>query len=144
MTSYAIQQLSVFVEDRTGELAELTSILYRGKVTIKSLLLLTSTDFGVVRMLVDDPEKGKAVLAAGGYTVTVNEVFAVKVDNRIGTFHEVASLLSEKSINITYMYAFRSEKDGIFVCKVEKSCFDQALNILQERGMQLVDAAYFQ
>jgi hypothetical protein len=143
MEPYAIQQLSVFVEDRTGELAELTSILYQGNVTIKALLLLTSTDFGVLRLLVDDPDKGKEILTAAGYTVTQNRVFAVKVDNRIGTFHVVAKALSEQKVNITYMYAFRSEPDGMFVCKVEPADFEKAIRVLQAAGMEIVEARHF-
>jgi hypothetical protein len=143
MESYAIQQLSVFVEDRTGELAELTSVLYQGNVTIKALLLLTSTDFGVLRLLVDDPDKGKEILTTAGYTVTQNRVFAVKVDNRIGTFHVVANVLSEQKINITYTYAFRSERDGMFVCKVDPADFEKAIGVLQAAGMEIVEASQF-
>ena len=75
--------------------------------------------------------------------MTLNKVFAVKVDNQIGKFHQVAGILSENDINILYTYAFRDETDGVFVFKVDQSDFDKAVSVLQKNKLEIVDSSCF-
>ena len=143
MEKYAIKQLSVFLENRKGELTDATSILYEEQVKIKSLLVLDSTDFGILRLIVEDPDAAKAVLLAAGYTVRVNKVFAVKVEDELGKFYRVSKVLSDHSINILYTYAFREEKAGVFVFKVDNDDFNKAMEVLEAAKFEIVDSSYF-
>lgn len=143
MKPRTIKQLSVFIENKKGELADATSILFEENISIKSLLLLDSSDFGILRLIVEKPEEAKQVFASAGYTVRINDVFAVKVGDEIGKFHKVAKLLSEQNINVLYTYAFRNEKGGVFVFKVDNNDMEQAMAILDEAHMEIVDTSFF-
>ncbi len=144
MNQYAIKQLSVFIENKKGELNEATSILFEESITVKSLLLLDSTDFGILRLIVDDSKRAKEILADAGYAVRINEVFAVKVEDQIGKFHKVARILSEHDVNILYTYAFRDKDTGVFVFKVDRDDFKKATQALMDNDMEVVDADFFE
>lgn len=143
MKPRTIQQLSVFIENKKGELADATSILFEENISIKSLLLLDSSDFGILRLIVEKPEEAKEVFASAGYTVRINEVFAVKVGDEIGKFHKVASILSGHNINVLYTYAFRNEKGGVFVFKVDNKDMELAMDALSEANLEIVDTSFF-
>jgi len=143
MEKRTIKQLSVFIENKKGQLTDATSILFEESIPIKSLLLLDSKDFGILRLIVEKPEVAKEVLAGAGYTARLNEVFAVKVGEEIGKFHEVAKILSEHNINIMYTYAFRNEKGGVFVFKVDVEDVDRAMEALEEAHLEIADSSFF-
>ncbi len=143
MNKYSIKQLSVFVENRKGELTNATSILFEENISIKSLLLVESTGFGILRLIVDNPDTAREVYVAAGYTVKVDEVFAVKVEDKLGEFHKVAKILSEHDINILYTYAFRNENAGVFVFKVDKGDFIRAMEALKEGSLELMEPSFF-
>lgn len=143
MEPRTIKQLSVFIENKKGELTNATSILFEEKIPIKSLLLLDSTDFGILRLIVEKPEEARDVLAAAGYTVRINQVFAVKVEEGLGKFHKVAKILSEQNINIMYTYAFRNEKGGVFVFKVDNRDVANAMKALEAAKLEIVDSSFF-
>lgn len=143
MEQYAIQQLSVFIENKKGELTDVTSILFEENLAIKSLLLLDSTDFGILRLIVETPRKAKDVLASAGYTVKINHVFAVKVENELGKFHRVAKILSGEDINILYTYAYRDENAGVFIFKVEQKDFQKAIESLQKANLEIMTSGFF-
>ncbi|MCP4751178.1 MAG: amino acid-binding protein [Proteobacteria bacterium] len=142
MDNYIIKQLSVFLENQKGELTEVTSILSDENISIKSLLLVDSTDFGILRLIPDDSDKAKNVLTSAGYTVKENQVFAVKAEDKIGSFSRVVKILSGHDINILYTYAFREENIGVFIFKVEKGDFDNAVKALQSEKVEMIDQSF--
>ena len=101
-----INQLSIFLPNRTGQLAEVCRTLADNDISIVTLSLADTTDFGIVRMIVDDHEKARQVLAEAGHLVKVNPVLAVTVPDRPGGMAEIATLLSKHDIAIEYSYAF--------------------------------------
>ncbi|MBN2964545.1 amino acid-binding protein [Sulfurospirillum sp. T05] len=141
--SYAIKQLSVFLENKPGELGFLTKTLSQGGVSIKSILLADSSDFGLARTLVDDPEKAKAVLENHGLSVRLTDVFGVRIDDVVGSFDRVVSLLSAKEINILYCYSFYESSSGIFIFSVPKEQFDEAVLALIAHGVEIIQAQHF-
>lgn len=143
MEPKTIKQLSIFIENKKGELADATSILFEEAISIKSLLLLDSSDFGILRLIVEKPEEAKEVFASAGYTVRINDVFAVKVEEGIGKFHKVAKVLSQHGIDVLYTYAFRNEKGGVFVFKVDNADMERAMNALEEEHLEIVDSSFF-
>jgi len=139
MDKYAINQLSVFVENKKGELNQVTSILSDENISIKNILLVDSTDFGILRLLLEDTESAKEALSSGGFVAKVNKVFAVRMQDKIGSFHQVVGILTTEDINILYTYAYREKDQGVFVFKVDNSDFDKAIKVLQENQLELVE-----
>ncbi|DAB32342.1 MAG TPA: amino acid-binding protein, partial [Sulfurospirillum sp. UBA11407] len=86
---YAIKQLSVFIENKAGELSDFTQVLSKNGISIKSILLADSTDFGLVRTIVDNPERAKAILEEEGFSVRFTNVFGVKIEDVVGSFDKV-------------------------------------------------------
>ena len=143
MNEYAIKQLSVFIENKKGELNEAMSLLFEEDIIIKSLLLLDSTDFGILRLIVDHPDRAKEILSNAGYAARINEVFAVGVEDEIGKFYKVTKILSDHDINILYTYAFREKETGVFVFKVDGGDFEKATKVLKENQMDVISASNF-
>ena len=101
-----INQISIFLENRTGQLAQICRTLADNDISIVTLSLADTTDFGIVRMIVSDHDKARDVLAAAGHVVKVTPVFAVTVPDRPGGMAEVAGKLAAAGCDIEYSYAF--------------------------------------
>ena len=140
---YAIKQLSVFLENKPKELNFLTKILSEGGVSIKSILLVDSSDFGLARTIVNDPQKAKSILANEGLSVQFTNVFGVKIDDVVGSFNSVVSILSDQNINILYCYSFYDAQSGIFIFSVLANEFELATKTLIEHGVELVEPSNF-
>ena len=143
-SKYAIKQLSVFLENRKGRLKELTETLYQAGVNIRALALAESAEFGILRLVVDNPEKARSVLSAAGFTVKEQEVFAVEVEDRPGGFYQVVKLLSEADINVDYTYAFVGGGErAVLIFKVPDADLERALKTLSGGGVKLVEPLFF-
>jgi len=140
---YHIKQLTVFLENKAGELSDFTHALSKNGISIKSILLADSTDFGLVRTIVDNPEKAKAILEDEGFSVRFTDVFGVKIEDVVGSFDTVVGALAKKAINILYTYSFYESNTGIFIFSVEKERFDEAIAALQENGTEILHAKHF-
>jgi hypothetical protein len=140
---HTIKQLSVFIENKTGELSDFTHVLSTNDISIKSILLADSTDFGLVRTIVDNPEKAKAILEDNGFSVRFTDVFGVKIDDVVGSFDKVVTALSKSNINIQYTYSFYESDIGIFIFSVEKDKFNEAVKSLLDAKLEVVSASHF-
>ena len=140
---YTIKQLSVFIENKAGELSDFTNILSKNEISIKSILLADSIDFGLVRAIVDNPDKAKAVLEDEGFSVRFTDVFGVKIDDVVGSFDRVVKALSEAKINIQYTYSFYESDTGIFIFSVEKGRFKDAVEAMLENKIEVISASHF-
>ncbi len=141
---YGIKQLSIFLENRKGRLREVTQVLAEANVNIRALALAESAEFGILRLVVDNPEKARSVLSSSGFTVKEQEVFAVEVPDRPGGFYQVVRLLADADINIDYTYAFVGGKDkAILIFKVPDDLLDKALEVISQGGLKLVEPLFF-
>ena len=140
---YDIKQLSVFLENKAGELSDFTHVLSTNGISIKSILLADSTDFGLVRTIVDNPEKAKAILEDAGFSVRFTDVFGVKIEDEVGSFDKVVGTLAENNINILYTYSFYESNTGIFIFSVDKERFEDAIKALQTKGIEILHAKHF-
>jgi len=140
---YTIKQLSVFIENKTGELSDFTHVLSKNGISIKSILLADSTDFGLVRTIVDNPDKAKAILEDNGFSVRFTDVFGVKIDDVVGSFDKVVTALSKCDINIQYTYSFYESDIGIFIFSVEKDKFSEAVQSLLDAKLEVISASHF-
>ncbi len=138
---FKIQQLSVFLENRAGELADLTGVLSKEGVSIKSILLADSSDFGLVRAIVDNPQKAKAVLEDAGFSVKLTDVFAVEIEDYIGSFNKVTETLAKNGINILYTYSFYESNKGVFIFSVNDIA--KAVEALENKSIKIVPAKHF-
>lgn len=133
-----VEQISIFLENKTGRLAEVTQSLSDGGVNIRALSLADTSDFGILRLLVDDKEKAKEVLSRGNFTVRLTSVTAVEVPDRPGGLNDILQLLGKNSINVEYMYAFvcPNRPNAVLVFRFDKP--DEAGTVLQNGGFTIV------
>jgi hypothetical protein len=105
-----IKQISLFVENKPGRMAKVSKTLSDAGVNIRALTIAEAGDFGVIRMVVDDPERGYKVLKDNGFTVSTTEVLAVEMKDTPGGLYEIVNTLGESGVNVDYAYAFVTAK----------------------------------
>lgn len=130
-----IKQLSVFLENREGRLDEVLAILGRNGVNIVALSLADTTEYGMLRMIVSDPQKGKDVLKEAGIISMLTEVVALRVPHAAGSLSQAMHLLVENGVNVEYMYAFANGEDASAVLKTEIP--QKAVRVLVEGGFDV-------
>ncbi len=141
---YGIKQLSIFLENRKGRLLEVTKALRDASINIRALALAESAEFGILRLVVNNPEKAKSVLSASGFTLREQDVFAVEVPDEPGSFCKVVEILSGADINIDYTYAFvGGGKKAVLIFKVPSERLEDAIKALLDSGMTLVEPVFF-
>jgi hypothetical protein len=136
-----VKQISVFMENRAGRLEEITGILAESKVNIRALSLADTSDFGILRLIVDDPDRTAGILKKAGFTVRENDVIALEVEDKPGGLHDILGLFSKAGISIEYMYAFlerRHENRAVLIIRVEAAA--KAVKTLQDAGKHLLAA----
>ena len=133
-----IKQISVFVENQPGRLAEVTNALDRNRINIRALSIADTKDFGILRLIVNDPEKAKAVLKESDYTVSITKVIAVALEDRPGSLAKAMNVLTQNGINVEYMYAFigRRENAAYVVLRVEDN--EKAVEVLTKEGIRVL------
>ncbi len=132
----AIRQLSVFIENRTGRMEQVTGTLQNKGINIVTLSLADTSEFGMLRMVVTEPEKAKEALKEEGFSVMLTDVLAVRLPNEFGVLHDF--LMKMRDINIEYMYALSTDKEnGAIVLKV--SNMEETLKALQDCGFTLLE-----
>lgn len=113
-----LKQLSVFLENKEGRMLVVTQILKDNGIDIKTLSLADTSEFGMLRLIVSDPEKAKTVLKEAGFPVSITEVLAVTASDRVGYLHDLLKAIEGETENIEYMYTLPTEKDPVIILKV--------------------------
>jgi len=136
-----IQQISVFLENKAGRIHEMAKTLADANINIRALSLADASDFGVVRMIVDNPALAAQRLRDSGLTVALTEVVAVEVDDRPGGFASVMGAMADADINVEYMYAFveKSRNNAVLIFRLEN--IKEASKLLLDKGVRLLKAA---
>lgn len=128
-----IKQLSVFIENREGRLERVTEVLVEHNINIASFSLADTSEYGMLRMIVSDPEEGKKVLKEVGFSAMLTDVIAVKIAQKPGTLHEILKVLFEAGLSVEYMYTLATAgKDTSIVMKLSDS--ELALKVLKSTG----------
>lgn len=107
-----VTQLSIFLENKVGRLAEVTKTLFQASINIKALALADTSDFGILRLILDNPEEAQQVLKKAGFTVGTTDVVAVEVPHSPGGLHSIVELMGTSGVNIEYMYGFPCKSDN--------------------------------
>jgi len=133
-----VEQISIFLENKYGRLAEVTEVLAKAGINIRALSLADTADFGILRLIVNDTEKAKAVLKDNGFTVGKTEVVAVEVPDRPGGLAGILNALKGEGINVEYMYAFvqRSGENAIIIFRFDD--VEKAIYALQEGKIRIL------
>ena len=105
-----VKQLSVFIENREGRLEQVTEVLKEENINILSLSMADTTEYGMLRMVVSDPERARTALRSKGFSAMLTDVLAVKLEDHVGELHKMTHILCSKGLNIEYMYALAPEK----------------------------------
>ncbi|HBA86683.1 MAG TPA: amino acid-binding protein [Geobacter sp.] len=118
-----VEQISIFIENKFGRLAEVTRILGDAGVNIRTLSLADTSDFGILRLIVNDTEKAKSVLKERGFTVSKTEVVAVEIPDRPGGLADILQTLDADGINVEYMYAFveRCGENAVMIFRFDET-----------------------
>ena len=138
-----MKQLTVFLENREGRLESVTDLLANNNINIACLALADTSEYGVLRLIVSDPDKAKAALKEAGYSARLTDVLGVRLAQVPGTVSKLTKTLAAEGINIEYMYTLSSSKEfGSMILKV--SDIEKAYETVKNAGMELVDpeAAY--
>ena len=140
--SNTVQQLSVFLENREGRLDEVLAALAKGGVNIVALSLADTSEYGMLRMIVSDPHKGRVVLEEEGITAMLTDVVALRVPHATGSLSKAMHQLVEGEVNIEYMYAFANGSDAAAVLKSDEP--GRVIDILKGSGFDVytADEAY--
>jgi len=135
----AIRQLSVFAENKNGSLYEITKILAQNDVNMRAFSVADTKNFGVIRLIVDDPKRAAMALSSEGKIVNVTEVVGVKIPDYKGGLSELLGILAKSEIGIEYLYAFVGTEAGKahVVLRVEDNAATEA--ILREKGFELIE-----
>lgn len=136
-----IHQISVFLENRTGQLAEVTKLLSDNHINLRAISIAESADYGILRIIVDDTQKASAVLLEAGNLIKMNPVVVVAVPDQPAGLSQVLSLLSEGKIDIEYMYALFTHQEGKAYMVFRTEDEDAFIRLLDSHGLSVVTPA---
>ncbi len=135
-----VKQLSIFVENKKGRLASILATLSKNNIDICALSLADTTDFGVLRIIVNDPELAQQVLREEGVVSKTSEVLAVEIDDTPGALAEILQILGEENHSVEYMYAFVGQKDNNAIVVIKTEGLDDAEALLIQNGFNTIHA----
>ena len=133
-----VKQISVFVENKAGRLAELTDYLNQHGIDMRALSIAEAEDFGIVRMNVDDAYKTSCVLKEAGYVVSITPVLAVEIPDEPGSLYKIMKILGDGGVNLEYTYAFltRKQNTAYIILRVENN--QKAVEVLAPHGIHTI------
>jgi len=133
-----VKQLSVFIENRKGRLEQVTEVLMEKDINIVSVSLADTNEYGLLRMIVSEPEEAKSALRENGFSAMLTDVLAVKLPNKVAALQHLLKLLSNADLNVEYMYVLDSSVEyGSMVVKVTDP--QKALEAIQAGNMEVFD-----
>ncbi len=135
------EQISIFLENKAGRLAEVTRTLSDAGVSLRALSLADTSDFGILRIIVSDFEKAKKVLKDKGFTTRQTSVVAVEVEDKPGGLNETLELFAKNSINVEYMYAYvqKDTDNATMIFRFDDT--DKAIEVLKKNNVPIVPSA---
>jgi hypothetical protein len=133
-----VKQLSVFVENKAGQLAEFTKVLKQNGIDMRALSIAETPDFGILRVIVDDSYKAACVLKEADYIFSITPVLAVAIADETGGLDKILNILAENNINLDYTYAFISRKKDVAYMIFRVDDNEKALEVLLKNGIKPV------
>ncbi len=133
-----VKQISVFLENRAGRLYDVCNILGKNNINIRALSVADTSDFGILRLIVDNPEKALKILKDENFTVSLTDVIAIEISDKPGGLSEILKIFDESSINVEYMYAFLAKipEKAILIFRFENP--KEVVEKLKKRNVTLI------
>ncbi len=132
-------QLSVYLEDRPGALANFLKLLMDNKIFIRDLTVAKTSEYGLILILVDNPEKCINILEEKDFLLSTTIVIAVRLNDYPNALYEIPKTLGDNNINIDYFYSTLVKDESMLILRVEDSIIEEAINILQKTGFTIVE-----
>lgn len=129
------KQVSVFLPNEPGVLAKFTALLMKNEINIRALTVAETADYGILRIIVNKPDKCIDILRESNYLVSETEVLAFEVEDKPGGLNRIATLMGDNEINIEYLYSTLTTKTAIILMRVNN--IDKASEILEKEGIKI-------
>ncbi|MFW6022069.1 MAG: ACT domain-containing protein [Halanaerobiaceae bacterium] len=133
-----IKQLSVFLENKSGRITELTEILGEAGINLSALSIAETSEFGIIRMVVSEPENALKILKDNKFSVNLTDVMCLSTPNEPGALARALKILSKENIDIEYMYAFSMDEKALVVIRTEN--IENTIKVLKNHEMELINA----
>lgn len=133
-----VKQVSIFIDNRAGRIARVARLLGDEQISIRAMSMADAPDFGIFRVIVDDPDRAVTVLKTHGFVVDVTDVVGVEVQDRPGGLADILEVLAKGAVNVEYMYAFLTEHTGRAICFFRFESPDDAIAKLRDAGVPLL------
>ncbi|NLN42490.1 MAG: ACT domain-containing protein [Clostridiales bacterium] len=135
-----VKQISVFLENKKGRLVQVTNVLSQNNIDISAISIAETTNFGIIRMIVNKPQLAVEVLKKAGFTVNTADVLAVEVPDCPGGLHQVLEILSHLNVSIEYLYSFvrRPSQKALILFKLDNT--DRAIKALKEKKVNILSS----
>lgn len=132
-----IKQISIFLENAAGRLAEVTRVLKDGGVNLRAIMIADTADFGILRIISDDPDKAINILSDAKFTTKTTDVLAVTISDKVGSLAGVLALFEKNGINIEYLYAALDKvgETAVVIFKVED--IEKGLKVVESNGLSV-------
>ena len=132
-----IRQLSVFLENKSGRLQEVLDVLGNGNININALTIADTSEYGILRLIVNDPENGYKYLKSKGFSVNLTDVLSLSVPHKAGSLFKVLKMFSEANLSIEYMYAFSLGDKAIIVLRTDDRT--KAFEVVERNQLTIID-----
>lgn len=135
----AIKQISIFLENKQGTLVQITQVFADLKINLKAMSLADSTDFGIARIIVDNPDEIVTKIQQKDYIAKVNDVIAIEIPDETGSLNSILKLLAENGRNVEYMYGFTGKKTNSAYMIMRMTDIEKAEVVLKNAGIKTLD-----
>lgn len=135
----SITQISIFLENRAGQLSEITKILSENSIDLKALNIAETADYGILRIISDDSDKAAKLLRDNGFIVTETPVAAAAVPNKVGGLNDLLNIISKEEIDIEYMYSVFGQKDGLAYMIFKVKDVEAFISVLEKYFITVAD-----
>ncbi|MGB9937187.1 MAG: ACT domain-containing protein [Methanobacterium sp.] len=135
-----IKQISIFLENKKGRLWKALSILKNAEINIRALSIADTSEFGILRLIVPDPQKAKSILEKENFVIKVNDVIAVEVHDEPGGLDKILEILNKADINVEYIYAFVEKKGEKAIVVLRTEDIDSGIQALENGGIAILSS----
>ena len=135
-----IKQLSIFLQNRMGSLSKPLEVLTVANVNIRAMCMADTSEFGILRLVVDDPEKGEEALEENNFLVKITEIIGVEMNDTPGGLTTVLDIIKENLIDLEYLYAFSHDKEGKAILLLHADNIDNLITVLTDSNIPIVSA----
>ena len=133
-----IKQLSIFLQNRMGSLSKPLEVLTENEINIKAMCMADTSEFGILRLVVDNPEKGQGVLSENNFLVKITEIIGVEMNDTPGGLTTVLKVIKDNGIDLEYLYAFTHDKVGKAILLLHADNIAELISVLQDNNIVIV------